>query len=657
MCRLMPAVGLAGTCAAAAALALSACGAAEQPRASDERAPAARSVSAPNAGRADIHSYAPPGTARVSHVALDLATDFDSRRLKGQATLTVQRTPDAGDVVLDTKDLAIESVTDTAGHPLKYTLRDADPILGRALVVSLPAASAGPSGQAMSEIRIRYATSPSASALQWLNPSQTAGGRRPYLFSQGQAILTRTWIPTQDSPAIRQTWSARITVPRDLTAVMSGERLTPEGRTTPAGRTFEFRMPHSVPPYLIALAVGDIAFKRLGTRTGVYSEPAMLAKVAHEFADLEKMVATAETIAGPYRWGRYDVLVLPPSFPFGGMENPTLTFATPTVIAGDRSLVSLIAHELAHSWSGNLVTNATWRDFWLNEGMTTYLEARIMEALYGAPRADMLRLLARQQLVDEMKTLPPADTKLHIDLTGRDPDAGMTSVAYDKGAAFLQMTEQTVGRETFDPWLRGYFDRHAFHSITTADFRKDLEAHLLHDRRDLIAKLQLDQWLEQPGLPANAPIVTSERFDRVDVEVKRFAEGAPPEALQTKGWTTQEWLRFIAALPERLDPDRLRALDGAFGFSKIGNSEVRFAWLRVAIRNQYEPAVASLEQFLTSQGRRKFLRPLYEDLMKTAWGQPIARRIYAKARPLYHPVSASTIDTIVKGDETPTPDS
>ena len=422
----------------------------------------------------DIHSYAKPDEAHVTHVALDLRADFEAKRLTGTAQLRIERRPDAKQVVLDTRDLSIDTVTDSAGTKLSFMLAPPDPILGRALTVFLPDGN--------SDIVIHYQTSPTAEALQWLEPSQTAGKKRPYLFSQGQAILTRTWIPTQDSPGIRQTYSARIVVPPDLRAVMSAEQLTPDGKAVDGGRAFEFRLTNPIPPYLIAIAVGDIAFRPNGPRTGVYAEDLVVGIAANEFADLEKMVSAAEALMGPYQWGRYDVLVLPPSFPFGGMENPRLTFATPTVLAGDRSLVSLIAHELAHSWSGNLVTNATWSDFWLNEGVTTYVESRIMEALYGRDRAAMLDVLNRTDLMGEMARLggpSSPDTILHVDLNGRNPDDGATTVPYNKGAALLKLIEQTVGREPFDAWLKGYLDRHAFQSITTATFLADLRGHLI----------------------------------------------------------------------------------------------------------------------------------------------------------------------------------
>ncbi|MBB4635124.1 M1 family metallopeptidase [Longimicrobium terrae] len=592
----------------------------------------------------DVHSFAQPNEARVTHVALDLRADFAAKVISGTAALDVAAAPGADDIVLDTKGLTIRGVTGANGQPLRWALGTADSILGQPLTVQLPAGTR--------RIIVQYATSPSAGALQWLTPEQTAGKRHPYLFSQGQAILTRSWIPTQDSPGIRQTYEARIVVPAELKAVMSAEMLTPNGEPAEGGRAFRFKLDRAVPPYLIALGVGDLAFRELGPRTGVYTEPAMLERSAYELAELEKFVTAAEGLYGPYRWGRYDILMLPPSFPYGGMENPRLTFATPTILAGDRSLVSLVAHELAHSWSGNLVTNATWQDFWLNEGFTTYFENRIMEALYGPERAAMLANLGWQGLQDAVEAAggdTGADTRLKIDLTGRDPDEGTTDIAYEKGAAFLRTIEQAVGRPRWDAYLRSYFDRNAFQPMTTEQLLADIRANLIRGDAALEQRIGLDQWAYQPGVPTNAVVPHSGAFAAVEAQAQAFDRGTPAAQLQTSGWSTQEWQHFLGALPQTMTAARLADLDRAFGLSRQGNSEILFAWLQMAVRNRYQPAVPALEQFLTSQGRRKFVRPLFAALMEQGtWGQPLARRIYAVARPGYHPVTATSVDAIVR---------
>ena len=594
----------------------------------------------------DTHSFARPAEARVTHVALNLRADFTAKTLSGTATLTLDVSPGTRELVLDTKDLVIDRVTDEAGAALTYAFGDAEPIRGRPLRIALP--------QTGSRVTVHYRTAPSSAALQWLTPEQTAGKRQPYLFSQGQAILTRTWIPTQDSPGIRQTYRARIVVPPGLTAVMSAEQLTPEGVPVPEGRAFEFALDQPIPPYLIALAVGDIAFRPVGRdargRTGVFAEPSVLDRAASEFAGLERMLEAAEALYGPYRWGRYDILVMPPSFPFGGMENPRLTFVSPTVLAGDRSLTSVAAHELAHSWSGNLVTNATWRDFWLNEGFTTYFENRIMEQLYGPERARMLQVIDRQELDEDLHryAATPRATVLYADDAGRDPDASISSVPYGKGAAFLRMLERQVGRERFDAWLRSYFDRHAFGSMTTGQLVDDLRATLFGNDEALERSLRIREWLFQPGLPANDVRPASPALDAAGAQARRFAEGTPPASLDTTEWVTQQWQRFLSALPERMSTAQMSDLDRAFRLSERSNAEVLFLWLRIAIRHQYKPAYFSLERFLTSQGRRKFVEPLYEALARTPQGRAEAARIYKEARAAYHATTRQAVEALIE---------
>jgi hypothetical protein len=407
-------------------------------------------------------------------------------------------------------------------------------------------------------------------------------------------------------------------------------------------------MPQPIPSYLIALAVGDLAFAPISLRSGVWAERPVVAKAAREFADVEKMIRAAETLFGPYRWERYDVLVLPPSFPFGGMENPRLTFATPTLLAGDKSLVAVIAHELAHSWAGNLVTNATWSDFWLNEGVTTYLERRIVEQVYGARRAEMEAVLGLQDLEKEMAGLPPKDQVLHPDLRGRDPDDAATDVAYEKGALFLRQLEAVYGRDRFDRFLRGYFDHFAFQSITTDDFIRYLHANLLDGDPKLAAQVPVADWTEKPEIPAGARRPVSDALAPVEAEAQSWLDGKKPAAaIAAKSWSTQEWLHFLRALPNPTSPAKMEELDRAFHLSASGNSEITNEWLLLAIASHYEPAYPRLEEFLTSMGRQKFLKPLYEALVRTPEGRARALAIYRKARPGYHPIAVATVDKIV----------
>ncbi len=591
-------------------------------------------LAAPPAADRDAHSFAAPAAVRVTHIALALDVDFDRKQLRGTATLSVVRPDPAAPLTLDSRGLTITAVT-AGGAAVPYTLGKADPLLGQALTVTLPAKA--------DRVTVAYATGPEASALQWLTPAQTAGKKLPLLFTQSQAIDARSWVPCQDSPGVRVTYEAVVRTPPGLVAVMSAEALPPG-----PGGEFRFKLGQPVPSYLMALAVGDLRFRKLGPRTGVYAEPSVLAKAAAEFADVEEMMAAAEKLYGPYRWGRYDVLVMPPSFPFGGMENPRLTFASPTVLAGDKSLVALLAHELAHSWSGNLVSNATWRDFWLNEGFTVYLERRIMEAVYGKARADIEAVLGKRGLEKELATMPKADQVLHIDLTGRPPVDGLTDVPYEKGALFLTHLEAVYGRPKLDAFLAGYFKQFQFQSITTATFAAYLDEHLLKGDTALAAKANVKEWLYAPGLPADAPRPAAAKLVAVEEHARAFLAGTVKAAVIPAGeWSTQEWLHFLGQMPAGVGKEKLAELDAAFGLTKSGNSEVTFAWLMLTVPAGYAPADARLEAFLTEQGRRKFLKPLYEALMKTPAGAVRAKAIYARARPTYHPASAETIDAIV----------
>ena len=625
--------------AAAAALLLVAC------QVADKSAPPATTEARiapilPGADAVDVQSFAKPLEARVTHVALDLTVDFTAKRVGGTATLDIHARPGAKQIILDDKGLEIESIVDAAGKPLAFTVGAVDPILGSPLAITL--------GDAR-KLVIRYRSAPDAGALQWLTPEQTAGKTQPYLFSQGQAIENRSWIPTQDSPGIRQSWEARIHVPEALTAVMSAPK---DSEPVKQGgmRTFGYRMDNPVASYMIAIAVGDLQFRDLGPRTGVWSEPATLDAAAAELADTEKMVTAAEALYGPYRWGRYDMIVLPPSFPLGGMENPTLTFLTPTFIAGDKSNNSLVAHELAHSWSGNLATNATWADFWLNEGMTTYAERRIVESLYGprvAAQQVALGIDAATRAVAENGGPAGADTRLHIDLKGRHPNDGLTDIAYEKGAAFLRVIEAKVGRERFDSFLKGWFERHLFQPVTSAMFLADLRTHLIKSDKALEQTLMLDQWVYQPGIPANAVPADPQAFAAVDAAVTAFSAGGAPDSGAWRRWNTDERLRFLTRIERKQAAPRLAALDRAFGLSGARNNEVRFVWLDLAVANRYTPAVASLEAFLGSLGRGKFVRPLFKALAADrAWGRPIAVRAYAADRPLYHTLVTRDLDKL-----------
>ena len=589
------------------------------------------------------HSYAEPETVRIEHVQLDLTLDFDRRCLHGHAVLRLQRLADDIPVlILDTRDLDIQRVQVKAGadanwQQTTFSLAAADPILGSALSIDLPAQA--------DRVRIDYATSPQASGLQWLTPAQTAGKRKPFMFSQSQAIHARSWVPLQDTPQVRFTYAATLHTPAGIKAVMSADN-----DASDQDGSYQFDMPQPIPSYLLAIAAGELRFKAMSERTGVYAEAGLLDAAAAEFDDTEDMMLAVEQRFGEYRWGRYDLLILPPSFPFGGMENPRLSFITPTVIAGDKSLTSLIAHELAHSWSGNLVTNAVWADLWLNEGFTTYLERRIVEDVYSQRRADMEAVLGLRDLQRDLESLDAADTRLVPELQGRDPDDVFSSVPYEKGALLLRWLEHAIGRAAFDAWLRGYFERNAFVPMTTARFLQDIDKHLLQQQDD-VKLAQIRQWIEQPGLPEMAALPESDAFAVIDrVRQQWLGDEMAAAQLPVADWTTQEWLYFLNGLPRDVGVKRMAELDRAFHLTASGNNEIVHSWLLLAIANDYVSAHARLRDYLVSIGRRKLIVPLYEALLETASGRAMATSIYAVARPGYHPLAQGTVDDLLQAE-------
>ena len=581
----------------------------------------------------DTHTLSNYQDLPIKNTHLELSVNFQEKKIKGSVTHQFDKNRKVDLLKLDSKYLKIDSIQDGNGNSLEYSIGEFDELLGSALTVILNSES--------SEVVIFYETTDKSEALDWLLPNQTAGKTFPFMYTQGQSIFTRSWIPIQDTPGIRITYTAKINTPKNMMAVMSAAN--PQKMDT--NNVYSFEMKQPIPPYLIALAVGNLEFKAIDFRTGVYAEPSMVDECANELVDMGKMVDVAEQLYGKYDWDRYDVIVLPPSFPFGGMENPRLTFATPTIIAGDRSLVSLIAHELAHSWSGNLVTNATWNDFWLNEGFTVYFERRIMEALYGRDYSEMLAILGFQDLQNQVDNSIPSMQLLGLNMIGKHPDDAMTDIAYEKGYFFLRMLEENIGRDKMDVFLKKYFNDHKFQTIVTNEFLSYLKENLLDDN---FKGLNVEQWVFDSGIPENCPKVNSLRFKNVESSVATFLDGGAQELkIISEKWSTHEWLHFLKHLPESLNENQMADLDKAFDLSNSGNSEILAVWFLQSIKNDYRPAFENLEKFLVKIGRRKFLQPLYLELSKNKEHKIWAKKVYQKARNNYHYVSFNTIDNIL----------
>jgi aminopeptidase N len=586
---------------------------------------------------ADMHTFSNYRDVPCRHLDWNATVDFEKKQIRGVANWTFDNISGAKHIHFDTYALGIGKVR-VNGREASFTQTTFDKVYGNGLSI--------PIEKGDSIVSIEYITGATSIALQWLSPEQTAGKKLPYLFTQCESIFARSLMPCQDVPAIRITYNAEVQVPAGMMAVMSAKNPTernPEGK-------YRFEMEVPVPTYLIALAVGDISYQAIDARTGVYTEPSMLADAAAELSDVPRMMEAAEALGGAYKWGRYDVLIAPPSFPIGGMENPRLTFATPTIIAGDKSLVSLIAHEMAHSWSGNLVTNATWNDMWLNEGYTTYFERRIMEHISGKEYNDMLWELGFQDLqhtLDDLGANHP-DTRLRVELKGRNPGEAFTDIPYEKGAVFLRMLEEQIGREKFDVYLNDYFQKNAFQPMTTDKCLAYMKTHLFGDDNALWKKLLVDQWVFEPGLPDNCPRSTPKRFLAVDTARQLFEQSKQTSGMATAGWTTHEWLHFLRKLKRPQDLSSMQMLDKAFAFTSSTNSEIADEWFKLAIASDYEAAYPAMRDFLGRVGRKKFLEPLYSELIKTEKGRKMATEIFTSSKSNYHPLTALKIEQLLK---------
>jgi len=593
----------------------------------------------------DAHSYANIEQIRTKHLHLDIEVNFEKKTVSGVARHEMSE-HNSKTAIFDIKALDIQKVTlgkdDEIGTD--FELGDSDDIIGRPLKVKIKPTT--------KYINIYYSTTDETQAIDWLDPALTSGKQQPFMYTQGQAILTRSWIPLQDSPTNRITYSADVQVPNELMAIMSAEN--PKSKNKDG--KYHFEMKQKIPAYLIAIAVGDLTYTPLGDRSGVYSEPELAQECAYEFTDLPKMINAAEKLYGTYQWDQFDMVILPYSFPFGGMENPRLTFANPTLLAGDQSLVSVVAHELAHSWSGNLVTNATWNDFWLNEGFTVYFENRIMEALYGKEIADIHKFIEFQDLTATVEDIEngdhPEDTHLKLHLDNRDPDEGMSDIAYVKGAFFLRTLEKEVGRTKFDAFLKEYFDKHAFETISTEDFIKYLEAELLEPKN---VKFNVEEWIYQPGIPDNCVEVRSKRLEHMAELAQEVNEGemifiGSDANLDRSDFITQEWVAFIRGLSDTISPQTMAQLDKKLAFSQSANRVIKLEWFQLAVRTGYKSARPYMKEHLVKVGRRWLVEGIYKTLMESddPSDQEFAMSVFEEAKGNYHFVTRSTVQEILE---------
>jgi aminopeptidase N len=587
--------------------------------------------------RLDPHSHFDDQQPRTQRWHLRFLVDFDRRVLGGEATL-IFPLGSSGVVDLDTKGLAIHRVFESAtNQDVPFELGPEEPILGRRLRLTLPGGTQG--------VTIAYETSPDAMGLQWLEPAQTEGGKHPFLFSQCQAIHARTLVPCQDCAVARIPYDAEVVVPEGLAAVMSAGPKGDAPGPIPGTRAFRFKMPQPIPPYLLALAVGRLESRDLSPRSRVWAEPETVEKAAWEFSGVGSMIERAESVFGPYDWDRYDMLVLPPCFPYGGMENPRMTFLTPTLLAGDRSLVDVVAHELAHSWTGNLVTNATAEHFWLNEGSTVWAERKILKALHGEDACAFGWAIGQKALDESLARFKdhPELTVLRTHLEGVDPDDAFSSIPYEKGARFVAVLERALGEDAFLDFVRGYMKRFRFTSITTEQFC----AYLEERHPGLLDRVGAQAWLHQPGIPADAPVFRSEQLEALQALARGWEGGERPSPDRAKDWSATELLVYLQNLPRVLPQADCAWLDGHLGLTGRGNFEILVEWLAIAAGSEYEPAFSRVRDVLARVGRMKYLRPLYMALGRTERTRSLAREIFQGASRGYHGLSRRVVQGVL----------
>ncbi|OXA59860.1 leukotriene A-4 hydrolase [Folsomia candida] len=600
----------------------------------------------------DPNSFSNPENVRVDHMHMKWNVDFAKKIIGGQVTYRLLPvTQPVQQIVFDTRQLTVNSVKSSDGKALLFKL--GDPVLNFGQPLSIDVGSLFNSGSSSVEIQVDYETSPECSALQWLDAEQTAGKAHPYVFSQCEMIHARSLLPCVDTPFSKCTYTAEVTVPKALQALMSAE-VSKDIVEVSDKKTNKFEQKVPIPAYLIAIAVGHIKSKKIGPRTTVWSEPEFVDASAYEFAETEEMLNAAEQLMGKYVWGVYDILVLPPSFPMGGMENPNVTFATPTLLAGDRSLANVIAHEISHSWTGNLVTNINFEHFWLNEGFTVYAERKIMSILKGEKFRQFECIGGWKSLTDCINTMKSDNpmTKLVTDLTGLDPDEFFSVVPYEKGSVFLYYLEEKVGGPAvFEPFFKHYIQENQFKSIDTDVFKKMFIDYFTNNLRisELIKDIDWDTWLYTTGMPPVKPSFDTSLAD-VCIELKNrwmewdAVEPCPFSKGDLRKFFSQQITEFLAELlEEEVSLSKVQAMQTVYDFNSYKNCEIRFRWLRLCLKAKWEAQVPLVLQFVTEQGRMKYVRPLYREMYNWEEIRPRAIDHFKKTRSSMMSMSATII--------------
>ncbi|KAK3906440.1 peptidase family M1-domain-containing protein [Staphylotrichum tortipilum] len=586
---------------------------------------------------------------RTRHTMADFAVDFAAKCLRGSVVIELESQTDRAstEIILDSSFVDVADITLNAA-PSKWEVKDRTGPSGSPVHIAVPDGAG--KGEVV-KLGIQLATTDKCTALQWLSPAQTSNKKAPFMFSQCQAIHARSIFPCQDTPDVKSTYDFVIRSPHVVVA--SGVPLPEATEAAGDDKIYKFRQNVPIPSYLFALASGDIASAPIGRCSSVCTGPNELKASQWELEDdMDKFLDAAEKIVFPYRWGEYNVLVLPPSFPYGGMENPIFTFATPTIISGDRQNIDVIAHELAHSWSGNLVTNGSWEHFWLNEGWTVYLERRILASIHNNNAYfDFSAIIGWKHLEMSVEEFG-ADheyTKLCINHKGIDPDDAFSSVPYEKGFHFIYSLDRLVGRENFDKFIPHYFAKWANKSLDSYEFKQTfLDFFSTPEYASLQGKLAEIDWegrFYTPGLPPKPEFDTSLVDVCFQLAGKWKQKDFSPSSSDTSSWTGNQvlvFLNLVQNFEEPLTVEQSQSMGKVYGLADSKNVELKAAYYQIAMRAKDTSAYPGIVELLGEVGRMKFVRTLFRSLTKV--DRDLAVKTFEKNRDFYHPICRALVE-------------
>ncbi|OLN87027.1 Leukotriene A-4 hydrolase-like protein 2, partial [Colletotrichum chlorophyti] len=617
----------------------------------------------------------------TKHTKLELTIDFDRRILTGQTAIHLEvRIESLSEVILDTSFLAIKEVSEVScdGSLAKWTLNPPQDANGSPLRIELGKKYG--LGETL-ELRLSFETTQETTGLQWFGRSQTDDKRYPFMckfwacldqvianvadleciVSQGEPVHARSMFPCQDTPSVKTTFDIIVhsTLPVVASGIPEHDLIFPEVEEPLVERTYKFNQTIPISNYLFAVASGNLAGVQVGPKSYVYCAPGDIDACKAEFeADLQAIIKSAESLIFEYPWPLYNLVVLPKSFHLGGMENPVFNFYSATVVSGDRENISVVAHEFAHSYSGNLVTNSRWEDFWLNEGWTVYIERHILRSLRGDEEVELQAIVGWQDLLYNIEAYGGNDsvfTSLVLQFDGKRPDDIMSKISYEKGYTFLCYLEQQVGKKQWLKFVPHYFKTFFGSSVSSEQFKSCVLDFFSYDATATSALEAVDWngWYYKPGAPPK-PVFGSQLYENCLSLAEKWRglskdASFEPSANNVEGWTVTQLLVFLDLLidsPESIPLRYSEALGDFYGVKSSRNLEVVSRYLRVALRAGDRKVLEQTQDVLAQTGRMKFVKPLFEGLI--AVDEKLALEVFKKQRDFYHPTCIRLIKGVLE---------